>query len=317
MSVLPDPPRRRKRGEGTRPPARSFLFRGTGRLRTTCRRREHVTTHGRCFRVVPVPRGAEDRSRDVAGHADAVPVPQHAVKPVDRPTNRIAAGASAAGRRTVRNTPAGRTNKFRNSPESGLRAGPRAVLDSSHLPTPPRLAPAAAPGSADFDSGGTLSPVPCADRLRPHANDASDTPSADSRNCNTGFAVALAQTGKGSPSTGTAGYLAVGRHPRQPPRSLDLPRRPADSTVGPRERITPYGSSLGKKLISPSRGAFYSLPPRRNHAAAALFVRYQSTLATTAARPKPLRLRQGHPRYRPRTPWLRWLRESGTVPDRC
>jgi hypothetical protein len=217
-----------------------------GRLRTTCQRCEDVATYSCRVTVVPVPRGAGGRFRDVSAHADAVLVARRAVKPVGRPTYRIVAGASAAGPQKLRNTPDGRTNKCGNFPESPLRAGPRATRDLFPEPIPTHPVTDAAPGSADSAPDGTPSPLPYHDRPGPRATDASDGPVVDTRRCNIGFVVGPAQTGSGIPSTGIAGSLVVDRQPHALARGLDLLRHPTDSRVGPRVPITPYGQVSGR-----------------------------------------------------------------------
>ena len=271
--------------------------------------------------VVPVLRDVAGRSPAVAAPADAVPVAQRAVKPVGRPTYKIAAGASVAGPRTVHNTLAGRTNTCRNFLEFRLRAGPRAAQDIlQEPPWAPLSLTDGAPDVADIEPAGTLSHAPSVDSSEPHATDASDGPALDSARYSNDFAVAPAQTSSGIPSTGTAGSLEGDRRPRAMARGLDRLHHPTESKVGPRVRITPNGSSLGKELMTPSRDAFYSLTLRRSHAAAALLDPSQSTMTDAAARvcrhpetvPPPLSTTRGLAPLAPSN-----HRETGIAPDRC
>lgn len=188
--------------------------------------------------------------------ADDAPAARLAVTPCGRPTSRNVAGASGAAARTTRSSPAGRRENFANLPEFRLGAGPRAVRPGCPPPLPggpPLLAavPAAALGTASFALDGTLCHAKWPDMSVQPASAANAARPLDTPDCNSGPGSVPVETSTRSLSAGTAGHRADARG-----RELDRHRVRLQTEAGPREVLTPNGSSLGKKRLTSSRGAF-------------------------------------------------------------
>lgn len=181
--------------------------------------------------------------------ADDVPAQRLAAKPCGRPTSRNVAGASGAAARTTRSSPAGRRENFVNLPEFRLGAGPRAVRPGC----PPRLpgVPAAALGTGSFALDDTLCHAEWPDTSVLPASAANAAQPPGMPDCSSGPGSVPVETSTRSLSAGTAERRADARH-----RGLDRRRVRFQTEAGPREVITPHGSSLGKKRLTSSRGAF-------------------------------------------------------------
>lgn len=182
-----------------------------------------------------------------ACHAGGVPgggrhVGARVVTPDGRRVSRNAAGESAATGRRVDSSRGGRTGNPQNLREWLLGAGPRAA---DHCPRG-----TAAVGVDDSD-GSALADALCPARWRgntgPLASAASAAPPVDRRGCNSAPEDGRQRTSAHSPSGDNGGSRMVAC--RAGKEILDGDGGGRDSEEGPREVVTPKGSSLGEKLL--------------------------------------------------------------------